>query len=115
MAADSPAVENDGTPDSLPTKEPDATLKLTDDGLEMPDFLKGYVGSFQIRTPNLTGEYDTTDAGLPTDEYWDGIIAAYPEEGEYHGDLREGLMAISTDDHRETVYEIVDEREEVDA
>jgi|GEM_PF-4862135 len=103
-------VEAEGTPDSLPTKEPDAELQLTDDGLEMPDFLKGYVGTFTIRTPNTTGEFETTDEGLPEDDYYDGVIAVSPNEGDYHSDLREGLMGISTDEHRETVYEIIDER-----
>ena len=101
----------DGVPDDVPTKEPDAELRLTDDGLEMPGFLKGHVGDFTIRTPSATGEFETTDAGLPTDEYYDGAISAYPDGGDYHGDLRAGLMAISTDQHPETVYEIVDERE----
>lgn len=105
-------VETEGTPADVPTKEPDATLKLTDDGLEMPEFLKGFVGEFTIRTPNVTGELETTDTGLPEEDHFDGVIAAYPEDGDYHGDLREGLMGLSTTDRRETVYEIVDERTE---
>ncbi len=105
-------IEEEGTPADVPDKEPDAALKLTDDGLEMPEFLKGYVGEFEIRTPNVTGEFETTDAGLPEDDYYDGPIAAYPNDGDYHGDLREGVMGISTTDHRETVYEIIDERTE---
>jgi len=105
-------IEQEGTPSDVPTKQPDDELKLTDDGLEMPKFLKGYVGEFEIRTPNITGELETSDAGLPEDDYFDGMIAAYPNEGDYHGDLREGLLAISTDTRRETVYEIIDERTE---
>lgn len=105
-------IEEEGTPADVPNKEPDHTLKLTDEGLEMPDFLKGYVGEFEIRTPNVTGEFETTDHGLPEDDYYDGVIAAYPDDGDYHGDLREGLMGISTTDHRETVFEIIDERSE---
>lgn len=103
-------VEAEETPDSLPTKEPDAELQLTDDGLEIPDFLEGYVGTYTIRTPNTTNEFETTDEGLPEDGYYDGAIAVRPNEGDYHGDLREGLMGISTEEHRETVYEIIDER-----
>ena len=102
----------EGTPQSVPVKSPDATLRLTDDGLEMPEFLKGYVGTFQIRTPKVTGGFETTDSGLPDAEFYDGVIAAYPEAGDYHGDLEAGLMGISTDEHRETVYEIIDERTE---
>lgn len=108
--------DEEGTPASVPTKEPDAQLRLTDDGLEMPDFLRGYIGEFTMRTPNITDELETSDGGLPDTEFWDGILAEYPSEGDYHGDLREGLMALSTPGHRETVYEIVDERtDEVDA
>ena len=108
-------VEVEGTPDSVPTKEPDAALRLTDNGITMPEFLKGYVGEFKIRTPNVTGEFETTDEGLPTDDTYDGVIANYPESGDYHGDLREGLLAISTPRHPETVFEVIDEREEDDA
>lgn len=107
-------VDPDGTPATIPTKEPDATLRLTDDGIEMPEFLKGHVGEFTIRTPNITGDFETTDSGLPEDDVWDGVIAGYPNDGDYHGDLREGLMGISTDEHRETVFEIVDERSEAE-
>jgi len=101
----------EGTPDTVPTKEPDAALYLTDEGITMPEFLKGYVGEFTIRTPNVTGEMETTDRGLPTDDVYDGPIANYPKEGDYHGDLREGLLAISTPRHPETVFEVIDKRE----
>lgn len=100
----------DGTPDDVPTKSPDAELRLTDEGLEMPAFLQGYTGEFTIRTPSVTGEFETAADGLPTGEFWDGIIAVYPDAGDWHGDLREGLMGISTETHRETVFEIIDER-----
>lgn len=49
----------EGTPDSVPTKTPDAELRLTDEGLEMPEFLKGYTGTFTMRTPSITGEFET--------------------------------------------------------
>jgi len=110
-AEDLPDEEPDGTPESVPEKEPDTALRLTDDGIEMPEFLKGYVGEFSIRTPNVTGDFETTETGLPDVEFYDGVIAAYPESGDYHSDLREGLMAISTTEHRETVFEIIDETE----
>ena len=105
----------EGTPESVPTKTPEATLRLTDDGLKMPEFLCGYVGEFTIRTPGVTGEFETAEAGLPDVEFFDGVIAVYPDPGEYHGDLEAGTMGISTDEHRETVYEIVDERTEDEA
>jgi len=105
----------EGTPDSIPTKEPDAALYLTDDGITMPEFLKGYVGEFTIRTPNVTGELETSDEGMPTDDVYDGIFAKYPKEGDYHGDLREGLLAISTPRTPETVFEVIDKREEDDS
>jgi hypothetical protein len=104
--------DEDGTPASVPTKEPDATLALTDEGIEMPEFLRGYVGDFTIRTPNVTGELETTESGLPDAEVSDTIFAVYPNSGDYHGDLREGLLAISTPGHPETVFEIDDRRTE---
>jgi len=112
MSANELPEEAEGTPESVPTKTPDATLRLTDDGLEMPEFLRGYVGTFEIRTPGVTGEFETAEAGLPDVEFYDGVIAIYPDAGEYHGDLEAGLMGISTDEHPETVYEIINERTE---
>ena len=108
-------IEKEGTPDSVPEKQPDAALRLTDEGITMPEFLKGYVGDFTIRTPNVTGELETSDEGMPTGDVYDGILAMYPESGDYHGDLREGLLAISTPKHPETVFEVIDEREETEA
>jgi len=109
-----PDAESTGTPEGVPTKSPDATLRLTDAGLELPEFLKGYVGEFRIRTPRRTGTFETTDAGLPDVDFYDGVIAVYPGRGTCHGDLDAGMMAISTAEHRETVYEIIDERTEAD-
>lgn len=112
MSTEIPDEEPEGTPDDVPTKTPDGELRLTDDGLEMPAFLRGYVGSFTMRTPSLTGDFETTDSGLPDEPFYDGVIAAYPEDGDYHGDLCETLAAFSTPTHGETVYEIHDERTE---
>lgn len=109
-----PEEEPTGTPDRVPTTSPDAALRLTDAGLELPEVLTGYVGEFRIRTPRRTGEFETTDAGLPDVDFYDGVIAVFPDAGTYHGDLDAGMMAISTDEHRETVYEIIDERTEGD-
>lgn len=97
------------------TAEPDDTLRLTDEGLEMPEFLKGYSGSFRVRTADVTGDMETTDAGLPETEFYDGVIAVYPDDdGDYNPDLASGLMAISTPEHGEEIYEIVDERTDAD-
>jgi len=104
-------VEPEGTPETVPAKTPDAELRLTDAGIEMPEFLKGYSGDITMRTPNLTGEFETSEAGLPETEFWDGIIAEYPESGDWHGDLDAGMMGLSTPDHRETVFKIIDERD----
>lgn len=90
----------------------DNTLRLTDDGLEMPEFLKGYVGTFQIRTADITGEFTTTDSGLPETDFYDGVIAVYPDDdGDYNPELEPGLLAISTPEHGEEIFEIVDETE----
>lgn len=112
MSAELPDEEPEGTPDDAPTKTPDDQLRLTDDGIEMPAFLRGYVGEFTMRTPQITGDFETTDSGLPDEQFYDGPLAAYPDDGTYHGDLREGLLAFSTPTHGETVYEILDERSE---
>ena len=109
MATSEPQ-EPEGVPDSVPTKTADAELRLTDEGLEMPEFLKGHVGDFTIRTPSITGEYETTDSGLPTDEFYDGPIAAMPGEGDYNSDVPAGHMAVSTPDLPETTYRVVEER-----
>jgi hypothetical protein len=104
--------EVEGTPDTVPTKTPDAELELTDDGIEMPEFLRGYVGDITMRTPNVTGEFETSELGMPDEEVADVIFAEMPEEGDYHGDLEAGMMALSTDDTPETVFEIIDNRSE---
>lgn len=93
------------------TVQPDGTLRLTDEGIQMPDFLKGHVGSFTIRTADVTGELQTTEHGLPETDFYDGVIAIYPDDdGEYNPDLGPGLMAIETPQHGEDVFEIIDER-----
>lgn len=92
------------------TRTPDDTLRLTDEGLELPSFLRGYVGTFTIRTPNIDGTLETSSHGMPDTEFYDGPIAAYPDEGDYNSELGEGMIAISTPSHPEMTYEIVDER-----
>ena len=115
MSADErPDGEPTGTPERVRPTSSDATLRLTDAGLELPEVLKGYVGEFQIRTPRRTGSFETTGAGLPDGDFYDGVIAVSPKAGTRHDDLDAGMMAISTAEHRETVYEIIDERTEAD-
>ena len=91
--------------------QPDATLRLTDDGLELPTFLRGHVGAFTLRTADITGEFQTTDHGLPDTEFYDGVLAAYPDDdGEHNPHLRAGLLSFETPDHHEVVFEVHDER-----
>lgn len=84
-------------------------LVVDDDGLHVPEWLVGFVGEFQMRTPNVEGDLETTDDGLPPVV---GPLGAYPEEGDYHEDLDEGEMALSTPEHDEVVYQIIDQRTE---
>lgn len=91
-------------------------LRLTDDGLEMPEMLRGYKGQFEIKTPNITGQINTTEEGLPDEDFYDGPIANYPEEGDYNDRLDEGEMIVQARGYPNTKFEIVDERsEEVDS
>lgn len=88
-------------------------LELTDEGLEMPDMLRGYVGRFTLRTADITGRMETTDTGLPDAEYYDGPIAAYPDDdGDYNEHLSRGLMSFETATTPEQVFEIKDKRTE---
>lgn len=84
-------------------------LVVDDDGLYIPDWLVGFVGEFQIRTANIEGDLTTTEDGLPP-VVW--TLGVYPEEGDYHDDLTEGELALSTPEHDEVVYEIIDQRTE---
>lgn len=103
-------LEVEGTPDTVPTKTPDAELELTDEGIEMPEFLRGYVGDITMRTPNVTGEFETSEAGMPDEDVVDTIFAEMPEAGDYHADLEAGMMALSTEETPETVFQIIDNR-----
>ncbi|MDQ2052924.1 hypothetical protein RBH26_21005 [Natronolimnohabitans sp. A-GB9] len=92
--------------------EADGQLRLTDDGLEMPEFLKGHVGEFTLKTADITGSFQTIDAGMPTDDFYDGPIAVYPDDdGDYNPELAAGYMALGTPSHGEEIFEIIDERE----
>jgi len=101
---------DDGTPDTVPVKTPDAELELTEDGIQMPDFLRGYIGDFKMRTPNITGELETSEAGMPDEDVVDTIFAVMPEKGDYNADLEAGMLALSTEKTPETVFRIIDNR-----
>lgn len=90
------------------------TLRLTDDGLEMPEPLKGYVGQFEIRTGAITGQINTTDEGMPTDDFYDGVIAVYPEGGDYNEGLDDGEIVFQIRGHPDIKYTVIDERTEDD-
>jgi hypothetical protein len=108
------AVATDGG-EPTTTVDADATLRLTDDGIEMPEFLKGYTGSFTLRTADITGTYQTSESGMPETDFFDGPIAVYPaDDGDYNSDLAAGFMAIGTPEHGEEIFEVVDERDEED-
>jgi hypothetical protein len=89
---------------------PDATLRLTDGGIEMPGWLKGYTGTFTMKTPSVDGDLETTDEGMPDTEFYDGPIAAMPESGDYNEHIPAGCMILTAPGRPETLYEIVDER-----
>jgi ribosomal protein L37AE/L43A len=90
---------------------PDDTLRLTDDGLEMPKWLRGYQGTFTLKTRKVDGELETTEAGLPDVEFYDGVIAAMPdEEGGYNPEIPPGHMILTAPDQPEYCYDVVDER-----
>lgn len=97
---------------STQTVEPDDTLRLTDDGIEMPEMLRGYVGQWHIKTADVTGQLETTDEGLPDAEFYDGPIAVYPDDdGDYNPRLGPGLMEIYTTSEADSkVFRVIDER-----
>jgi len=96
--------------------EYDDTLQLTDDGIEMPEMLRGYTGEFTQRTADVTATLTTTDSGLPDVDVYDGIIAVYPsDDGDHNSHLREGLMSFETPEHEEVVYRVIDDRTAPDA
>lgn len=90
-------------------------LRLTDDGLEMPEMLKGYVGQFEMKTASITGQLETTDSGLPDAEFYDGVIAAYPEDGDYNAGISAGELVFQARGYPDTRFRIVDERTEEDS
>lgn len=86
------------------------TLELTDEGIEMPERLKGYVGQFEIKTPNVTAQFNTTEKGLTTDDYSDAVWGVYPDGGDYHDELDEGEMIIQARGYSAKKYRVIDKR-----
>lgn len=85
----------------------DGELRVTEEGLEIPEEIVGYVGEFQIRTPNVDGVLTTTYAGLP--EFL-SVLGEITESGDYNEDLEAGQIAISADGFPEKVYRQIDDR-----
>lgn len=112
MATDKQPEYDEKGVESLMKRTPDAELVLSDEGITLPPFLRGYVGSFTIRTPSITGNLEATGEGMPDEHIYDGMLASYPSDGEYNEDIPSGCLAISTDDHPEIVFNVVDERSE---
>ena len=86
------------------------SLTVTDEGIESPDWLTGFEGTFQIRNPLVTGDM-TTDGELPADFRIPGGIDQEedPEEA-YNPELCPDLFEISADG-RTQQYALIDERE----
>jgi hypothetical protein len=93
--------------------EPDGTLVLTDEGLEVPDWLDGFVGTFTMSTPNITGRFKTTDQGM-SGPRTTSLVMSPPNEGTYNERLPAGHIALTARGRPEYIYEIDDQREEVD-
>lgn len=87
-------------------------LRLTDEGLEMPEMLKGYVGQFEIKTGTVTAQLNTTKNGLTTDDYSDAVWAAYPQGGDYHAHLDAGEMIVQCRGQPDAFFKVVDRRSE---
>lgn len=87
--------------------EPDGTLVLDDNGLHIPDWLVGYTGRLTIHQPTLKVQPRIADPGLPEVS---GILQSYPEDGNWDDRLDAGMIALSTSDDGERIYEIDDQR-----
>lgn len=88
----------------------DDELRLTDEGIELPDWLRGYTGSFTLKTGSIDGDFETTDEGLPDTEFYDGVIAAYPDTGDWNPHIPEGHLILTATGEPEWCYDIIDER-----
>jgi hypothetical protein len=86
-------------------------LELRDEGLEIPEELIGFVGEFQIRTPNVDGDLETAPGGLP--EFLP-VLGAMPAAGDYNEDIEAGEISFAAPGFSERKYRITDEREERD-
>ncbi len=91
----------------------DETLELTEEGIEMPDMLRGYQGEFKYHTASVTGTINTIASGYPDAEYFDGAIATYPhDDGNKNLYLAPGYIGLQTDERpEEKVFKVVDKRD----
>lgn len=87
--------------------EPDGTLVLDDDGLHLPDWLVGYVGTFTVETPSITMRPTTTDRGLSK---VNSTLGVYPDDGDWNERLEAGQIALSTPGHEEQICDLDDQR-----
>lgn len=85
------------------------TLALTDDGLVLPDWLVGYSGRITVEKPGgtsvLTGQGSWGEIAT--------VLTVYPDEAPSTQRLSAGQVALRAKD-REAIYDIDDQREEVD-
>jgi len=87
------------------------SLTVTDKGIESPDWLTGFRGTFRIRNPVVTGDL-TTDGELAADFRIPGGVDREEDPNEAHNpELCPDLFEISADG-RTQQYMLIDEREE---
>ena len=91
----------------------DGTLRLTDEGIEMPEWLRGYTGEFTIEDGSVTGTLTTEPSGLPDTDIWDGVLAVMPTDGDYNPEIPAGHWVITAPGKPRYCYAIDDERSEV--
>lgn len=85
---------------SAATEQP-ATLRLLDEGLEMPDHLVGKQGVVELEKPDITMEA-TFDGPIPEIS----TATVFPTTGKSSPSVPDGHIRIDGD-----LYEIIDERE----
>lgn len=87
------------------------TLRLTDEGLELPEWFRGYTGRFTVKTSTLSCTVSTGNAPVPDDELWDGPIAAVPQDEENCcSRIPSGCLVLTAPGKLERCYRIVDKR-----
>lgn len=91
--------------------ETDGTLVLDDEGLHLPEWLVGFVGTFTVETPNITMRPKTTKSGLGEVSE---MLKTYPDSSTWNARLSEGQIAMKTALNAERIYDIDDQRTEVE-